>query len=31
VAGTATTLIVLHERSQPGSFCPDCAAVTPVP
>jgi len=31
VAGTATTLIVLHERSpQPGPFCPDCAGTTSI-
>jgi tetratricopeptide (TPR) repeat protein len=32
VAGTATTLIVLHERSTSSPFCPDCAgtgAITP--
>jgi tetratricopeptide (TPR) repeat protein len=30
VAGTATTLIVLHGRSQQGPFCPDCAGTTAI-
>jgi len=30
VAATATTLIVLHERSEPSAFCPDCAGTTSI-
>jgi tetratricopeptide (TPR) repeat protein len=31
VAGTATTLVVLHERSKGSPFCPDCAGTTAIP